>query len=141
MKGLFIEPLGVHVRVCASTFASAFALIAATTNTYAAEDDSATTLNEVVVTAQKRSENLQEVPVAVSAFTAEARDLIGISSIQDLTNFTPGLSYSTSLDRASLRGIGRQTNNLATDPGVATYTDGFYNVSTRSAARSLSSSE
>jgi len=93
-------------------------------------------LDEVVVTAQKRSESLQEVPVAISAFTSETRDLLGISSIQDLTNFTPGLSYSTSLDRASLRGIGRQTNNLATDPGIATYTDGFYNVSTRSAARS-----
>jgi iron complex outermembrane receptor protein len=96
----------------------------------------ASVLDEIVVTAQKRSESLQDVPVAVSAFTSETRDLLGISTIQDLTNFTPGLSYSTSLDRASLRGIGRQTNNLASDPGVATYTDGFYNVSTRSAARS-----
>jgi iron complex outermembrane recepter protein len=128
MKSSVLAPLCAHV--------SAFAFIAISSNVSAADDDSATTLNEVVVTAQKRSENLQEVPVAVSAFTSETRDLIGISSIQDLTNFTPGLSYSTSLDRASLRGIGRQTNNLATDPGIATYTDGFYNVSTRSAARS-----
>ena len=93
-------------------------------------------LEEVVVTAQKRSEDLQDVPIAISAYTSATRDLLGISSIQDLTNFTPGLSYSTSLDRASLRGIGRQTNNLASDPGLATYNDGFYNVSTRAAARS-----
>ena len=39
-------------------------------------------------------------------------------------------------ERASLRGIGRQTNNLASDPGLATYNDGFYEVTTRSAARS-----
>lgn len=93
-------------------------------------------LEEVVVTAQKRSEDLQDVPIAISAYTSATRDLLGISTIQDLTNFTPGLSYSTSLDRASLRGIGRQTNNLASDPGLATYNDGFYNVSTRAAARS-----
>ncbi|HEY0747123.1 MAG TPA: hypothetical protein VGD63_10515, partial [Steroidobacteraceae bacterium] len=37
-------------------------------------------LEEIVVTAQKRSENLQSVPVAVTAFTAETRDLIGIES-------------------------------------------------------------
>jgi iron complex outermembrane receptor protein len=93
-------------------------------------------LEEVVVTAQKRAEDLQDVPIAISAYTSQTRDLLGITTIQDLTNFTPGLSYSTSLDRASLRGIGRQTNNLASDPGLATYNDGFYNVSTRAAARS-----
>jgi len=116
--------------------ASVGAVLAAASINASGQNVSASTLEEIVVTAQKRSENLQEVPVAVSAYTSETRDLIGISSIQDLTNFTPGLSYSTTLDRASLRGIGRNTNNLATDPGIATYTDGFYNVSTRSAARS-----
>src|SRR5215510_1543477 len=118
--------------------ASIGAVLAAAAMTASGAEESGSLLEEIVVTAQKRSENLQEVPVAVSAYTSETRDLIGISSIQDLTNFTPGLSYSTTLDRASLRGIGRQTNNLATDPGIATYTDGFYNVSTRSAARSPS---
>jgi iron complex outermembrane receptor protein len=42
----------------------------------------------------------------------------------------PGLRYSASLDRIFLRGIGRQTNNLATDPGVATYVDGVYDSAT-----------
>ncbi len=91
--------------------------------------DRATTLSEVVVTAQKRQENLETVPVAISAYTSKQRDLIGIESIQDLTNYTPGLAYSTSLDRAFIRGVGRQTNNLATEPGVATYADGVYNSS------------
>ena len=46
-----------------------------------------------------------------------------------MTNFTPGLAYSTSLDRAFIRGVGRETNNLSTNPGVATYSDGVYNSS------------
>jgi iron complex outermembrane receptor protein len=90
-------------------------------------------LEEIVVTAQKRSENLQDVPVAVSAFSSEVRDIIGIETIRDFTNFTPGVTYSTSLDRMNIRGIGRYTNNLSTSPGVATYGDGFYNYSNHQA--------
>jgi iron complex outermembrane receptor protein len=88
----------------------------------------------VVVTADKRSEDLQDVATAVSAFTSEQRDNLGITTIQDLTNFTPGLSYNTALDRVSIRGIGRNTNNLTADPGVATYVDGVYNAQTFNAA-------
>jgi iron complex outermembrane recepter protein len=84
---------------------------------------------EIVVTAEKRTENLETVPVAISAYTSKVRDLIGINTIQDMTNFTPGLAYSTSLDRAFIRGVGRETNNLSTNPGVATYADGVYNSS------------
>ncbi|MGH8187003.1 MAG: TonB-dependent receptor plug domain-containing protein, partial [Steroidobacteraceae bacterium] len=86
-------------------------------------------LEEIVVTAQKRSESLQDVPVAVSAFTSETRDLLGITNITDLTDFTPGLSYASTLDRMSLRGVGRLTNNYGSDPGIATYSDGFYTAS------------
>jgi iron complex outermembrane receptor protein len=91
-------------------------------------------LEEIVVTAQKRTEKLEEVPVAVSAFTSKERDLIGIETVQDLTDFTPGLGYSNALDRAFIRGVGRDTNNLATQPGVATYNDGVYNSSVFAAA-------
>jgi len=90
-------------------------------------DDNA--IAEIVVTAEKRNESLETVPVAISAYTAKTRDLIGIETIQDMTNFTPGLAYSTSLDRAFIRGVGRETNNLSTNPGVATYSDGVYNSS------------
>jgi iron complex outermembrane receptor protein len=86
-------------------------------------------LEEVVVTAQKRSESLQDVPLAVSAYTSETRDLFGVNTIGDLTDFTPGLSYATTLDRMSLRGVGRLTNNYGSDPGIATYSDGFYTAS------------
>jgi iron complex outermembrane recepter protein len=92
-----------------------------------ASDDNS--IAEIVVTAEKRNESLETVPVAISAYTSKTRDLIGIDTIQDMTNFTPGLAYSTSLDRAFIRGVGRETNNLSTNPGVATYSDGVYNSS------------
>src|SRR5271165_6389854 len=84
-------------------------------------------IQEIVVTAEKRAENLEQVAVAITAVTSKERDLIGIETFQDITNFTPGLSYNTYNDRAFIRGVGRQTNNLSTQPGVATYSDGQFN--------------
>jgi len=85
-----------------------------------------TTVGEVVVTAEKRGGNLEKVPVAVTAFSAAQRDLLGIKSLQDLTDFTPGFSYTSFDNRPYMRGVGRQSDNLAIDPGVATYIDGVY---------------
>ena len=53
------------------------------------------TIEELVVTAERRAQSLQDVPVAISAFTSANRDLVGINTIQDMTNFTPGLNYSS----------------------------------------------
>src|SRR3974390_815587 len=67
----------------------------------AQESNAGTTVGELVITAEKRGQTLQTVPVAVSAYTAAKRQLIGIDSIQDMSNFTPGLEYNTSTDRIS----------------------------------------
>lgn len=99
-----------------------------------AQTPPSTTLDEVIITAEKRSVSLQDVPVSVSAYTAETRQIVGIDSLQDYTNYTPGLSFSSSNDRVFVRGVGRQTNTNGSDPGVATYTDGVYNAATSSAA-------
>ncbi len=80
----------------------------------------------VVVTANKREETVQDVAVAVTAVTSEMRDELGVNTITDLTNFTPGLSYTAANERITLRGIGRVTNNFGAEPGVANYTDGVY---------------
>ena len=88
---------------------------------------SATEVGAVVVTAEKRQVNIQKVPVAVTAFTAKQRDTIGIETLQDMTNFAPGLTYTSTTDHLYIRGVGRQSINLAADAGVASYTDGFYN--------------
>ena len=89
-----------------------------------------TTIEELVVTAEKREQSLQDVPVAVSAFTSKTRDLVGINTVQDLTNFTPGFVYSAVNDRASMRGVGRLTNIHSVDGAIAIYIDGLYTTST-----------
>jgi len=53
-----------------------------------------TALAEIVVTAEKRSENLERVPASITAFTSKTLDLQGIASVQDMTNYAPGLYYN-----------------------------------------------
>ncbi len=91
---------------------------------------SAYMIEELVVTAEKREQSLQDVPVAISAFTSEQRDKVGISTVQDLTNFTPGFVYQSANDRASMRGIGRLTNVHSVDGAVSIYIDGLFTTST-----------
>ncbi|MBM0107099.1 TonB-dependent receptor [Steroidobacter sp. S1-65] len=86
------------------------------------------TLEEIVVTAEKREQNIQDVPVAVTAYTSARRDLIGVNTIEDVARITPSLSY-TNNDRLSIRGFGRLTNNIGTDPSVALYSDGIFSTS------------
>ncbi|HVY88932.1 MAG TPA: TonB-dependent receptor [Hyphomonadaceae bacterium] len=80
----------------------------------------------VVVTANKREETVQDIAVAVTAVTAEKKEELGIISVTDLTNVTPGLSYTPGNERVTLRGIGRLSNSFGADPGVANYNDGIY---------------
>jgi iron complex outermembrane receptor protein len=89
-----------------------------------------TTIGEVVVTAERREASLGDVPVAVTAFTAKDRNLKGISTVQDLTDFTPGLTYSSQLDRPAIRGLSRDTNIYLADSAVAVYYDDFFSNST-----------
>lgn len=95
----------------------------------------ASTEEVIVVTAQRRSESLQKVPVAVTAFSSENRDRLGIRTIQDMAGVTPGVSFSATLDRLSIRGVGRLTNIIGSDPGVAVYNDGFYTASNAEASK------
>ncbi|MFC3070647.1 TonB-dependent receptor [Phenylobacterium soli] len=92
-------------------------------------------IEELVVTAEKREQSLQDVPVAISAFTSEKRDLLGVNTITDLTNFTPGLEYNAQNDRNTLRGVGRNTNVHAAEGSVAQYSDGIYTSSTTEAGK------
>lgn len=90
------------------------------------QDDQDAGRDIVVITANKREETVQDTAIAVTAVTSEMRDELGIRSITDLTNLTPGLSYTAGNERVTLRGIGRNTNNFGAEPGVANYTDGIY---------------
>jgi iron complex outermembrane receptor protein len=99
-------------------------------NTAAAEPGSGG-IEEIVVTAQRRAENLQEVPIAVSAFSAAELENRGITETLDIIQFVPNLfgSNNTGLGSANayfLRGLGN-TETIATfDPPVGTYVDDIY---------------
>jgi iron complex outermembrane receptor protein len=108
--------------------ASVAALASFVTPAFAQDQEDAFQIEELVITAEKREQALQDVPVAVSAYTSTQRDVMGVTNIQDFVNFTPGMNYSGT-DRISLRGAGRNTYLIGNDPGVATYTDGFYSAS------------
>lgn len=84
-------------------------------------------VEEIIVTAQKREESLQSVPVSVSAFSGAALDARGIVEPTDLQRITPGLNISEQdgFTVAYLRGVGSDAYLLA-DPSVATYIDGIY---------------
>jgi iron complex outermembrane receptor protein len=89
----------------------------------------------VIITANKREESVQDIAVAVTAITSELRDEIGLTTVQDYTNFAPGLSYSTASDRLGMRGVTRTSNNFGIRSGISNYVDGVYFSSAIPASR------
>ena len=87
-------------------------------------------LEEVLVTAQKRSENLQDVPVAVNAFSAELIQEAGINNTTDLAIMTPSLHSlnvaSPFTTKLQIRGIGTAQTDPALEPSVGVFVDGVY---------------
>jgi iron complex outermembrane receptor protein len=92
-------------------------------------------LNDIVVTAQKRSESLQKVPISITALTAEKLSEAHITNNAQLAALTPGLFFSQSTIGAQpwLRGIGNSSGVPGNEPAVATYVDGVYRPSPVSA--------
>ena len=91
-------------------------------------------IEEIVVTAQKREENLQDTPIAITAFTEEGLEGRMINDISKLADFTPNVIFDTTTPISGLsngaavfiRGVGQLDFGLTTDPGVGTYIDGVY---------------
>jgi outer membrane receptor protein involved in Fe transport len=87
-------------------------------------------LEEVVVTAQKRSQNLQDVPVAVTAFTGEQLREAGVRDMFELASIAPSLrvtqSQSSSNTSFGIRGIFTSTQNFGLESSVGLYVDGIY---------------
>ena len=103
------------------------------------------TLEEIVVTAQKREQNVQDVPIAISAFSGDMLQSKSIGDIGALTRFAPNVnldtgspfSGDTSVLSASIRGIGQDDFAFNLDPGVGVYLDGVYLARTIGANQSL----
>ncbi|MDZ4374374.1 MAG: TonB-dependent receptor [Phenylobacterium sp.] len=97
--------------------------------TFAQTNDEIVGVEEVVVTAQKRTENVQDVPISVTAFSGKALETAGVQDVRDLRRITPNLNLSTSGQvtntRVQIRGIGT-AGNTAIEPSVAFFVDGIY---------------
>ncbi len=87
-------------------------------------------LEEIVVTAQLRKQNLQDVPLSVTAFSANALKDSGVIRLQDLVDFIPNLNYNTNgsirATQITIRGIVSDANNIGVDQTVGVYVDGVY---------------
>lgn len=102
-------------------------------------------LQEVVVTSQRRSENVQNVPIAVTAFSAEALASRNLTDVHSLGNLTPGVTLDAgapfsgdhSVLSASIRGIGQDDFAFNLNPGVGVYVDGVFLARTIGANQNL----
>jgi len=95
-----------------------------------AQEERSYLLEEVVVTAQKREQNLQDVPVAVTALTGDQIQDSQIKDIRDLSTNVPTLvssqSQTATTSSFSIRGIGTSGQNFGLEPSVGIYIDGVY---------------
>jgi iron complex outermembrane receptor protein len=85
-------------------------------------------ITDIVVTANRREERLQDVPISVAAFGSELLKSAGAQNVQDLGNITPGLTMSNQSAGVTpfIRGIGAVDNTLGQEAAVAVYVDGVY---------------
>ncbi len=86
-------------------------------------------LEEVIVTAERRSESLQDVPMSVTVFSSDQISDAGISNLADVALQTPNLNLTTfniAEPQIFLRGIGTTNDSAASDPAVAIFVDEVY---------------
>jgi len=88
-------------------------------------------LEEVVVTAQKREQSLQEVPLSVSAYGADTIEALPIRNVGEILDFAPNVMRSSGPSSGDdgfffFRGVGQVDNNTNVDPGVGVYIDEVY---------------
>jgi iron complex outermembrane receptor protein len=125
-----------QVKIVVSLFGLCMSAGAQSQTTQEADSNSAKTseIQEIVVTAQRRSQRLQDVPLTVSALSAESLEAANITNVQDLSLSVPGLSVNNGLGFAvtHIRGIGSTQIGPGFESPIATYVDGVYYASTTS---------
>jgi iron complex outermembrane recepter protein len=132
-----ISCLGAVVRTVSAQEAQA------QTSAPSAAAEAPNQIGEIIVTAQKRSESINDVPISITAVTGDALTERGISDPADLTNIVAGFNFAKSnygTPVYSLRGVGFYDTSLAASPAVSIYTDEVplpFSVMTRGAAFDL----
>ena len=103
----------------------AFAQTAAET----AVTDGGSSDGDIIVTARRRDESSQNVPLSLSAFGPAQLEAQGVTTVKDLQHLIPGLQYSdrgTLQTELTIRGVGGDSRNIGIESGVGMYLDGVY---------------
>ena len=111
-----------------TTSASAIVLTAVAATGAAAQE--VTSVDEIIVTAQKREQSLQDVPIVVTACRRKLLQDAGVRDIKDLTILTPGLTVTSTSNETSttarIRGVGTVGDNPGLESSVGVVIDGVY---------------
>jgi len=86
-------------------------------------------LEEIVVTAERRAESLQDTPIAVTAFTGDMVDQASITNIDDVALLTPNFkitNFNIAEPQLYIRGVGSTNDSAGADPAVAVFVDDVY---------------
>jgi iron complex outermembrane receptor protein len=114
--------------LCGSTLAAAATAFAADAQP-GNQPGNQNVLQEVVVTAQRRAEQLENVPMSITAISPQEIAKSGVTSMHELNRITPGvqINLAGAYTQPTIRGITTLTNGTNVENNVAVYIDGFYN--------------
>ncbi|MFA3792309.1 TonB-dependent receptor [Aliiglaciecola sp. SL4] len=119
----------IYRKAVVASVALALSSTSIAQQTPATDSDNEEEYEVVVVTAQKRTQQLSEVPIAISSFSAASIDQTGITQLTELADFIPNLSITRTTDFTSaitIRGVGANSRNIGFDTRVGVYLDGVY---------------
>jgi outer membrane receptor protein involved in Fe transport len=133
-----VSPVNILRKVLPQAVATAALMLPATLPALA---QSSGMLEEVIVTAAKRQQTLQEIPIAVSVVTAETIEQAQVLDIKDLQTLVPSLRVTQLQGSAQtnfiIRGFGNGANNAGIEPSVGVFIDGVYRSRVGSALADL----
>ncbi len=114
-----------------SCFTIALSMLILPTQTTMAEEGGRNFTEEIIVTATKRETSVQDIPIAVSAFTGEDLDARGVQDLYGLQEVSPSISVYSSNSTSNggtvrIRGVGTTGNNPGLEAAVGTFIDGIY---------------
>src|SRR5580698_2331573 len=119
----------LHIRRLATLVLASTGAVAGSV-CWAADDAPVPSLPEVIVTAQKRAENIQDVPISVIALSSQELKDAGVTDIKNLTVLTPGVTVTSTTSEnsttARIRGIGTVGDNPGLESSVGIVIDGVY---------------
>ena len=100
--------------------------LATTSGLAADEDENSLAIEEIIVTARKREESLQDIPVAVTAFSAAEIEAAGLRDVQDVAALTPGFNVAPLFGGDQATPVIRGLSTTIGEPNVGFFVDGVY---------------